>query len=346
MKLQSIHFTGADWYGTARVSQLFMNLTDQKEIRRDSHRPMTLNFLGITGSNATFSWPDASGFMGLLPYTKSETNRYLNFIFQLRVQGIINHNVVAIYASNKENATIKFGNMDMEAILDSNIKNMRVFQTNAIDSWRLQANKWLLGNAQWDSKRQIDIDPALGYIYAPSGDWDILRDQIESMTQKCTDQYCKWEKNCAGVELNKLSRIQFYIIDPDADIYEVSVHFKHLLISGEQVGLSDNECVLGLFKSDEDAITWHFGTPFLENYYVVYDTSPYEKSHKDYITVGIAPLNPEFIGFEDGLKHNYTDVPISPDDQAFVPSETKTLEPSKPREEMNSEQQQQEKKHD
>jgi hypothetical protein len=169
-----------------------LKLTNSTESKEDQDRQFTLNFLGITGSNATFNWPEASGFLGILPYTKSIKNRYLNFVFQLKVQGIINHNVVSIYAGKPQTATVKFGSMDLAAIRDGQIKNMRVFRTTSLNSWRLQANKWLLGNVEWQSKRLIDIDPSLPYIYIPTSDWDLLRVQLQRMTDVCTHDYCMY----------------------------------------------------------------------------------------------------------------------------------------------------------
>ena len=148
----------------------------------------------------------------------------------------------------------------------------------------------------------------------------MLRNTLASeMTEGCTQDYCHWNKTCPEVKLDSLSRIQFYIIDSDADIFEVSIHFKHLLIPGDKIGLSKDQCILGFFKSEEDTTTWHLGTPFLENYYVVYDVTPHDIHNKDYISIGIAKSNPAFKGFEDGSKYNFANITISPDDQPVVP---------------------------
>lgn len=174
----------------------------------DSNRPFQLNFLGITSANATFNWPNATGFLGILPYSKSYENRYLNFVYQLKVQGVINRGVVAFYAGSPETATIKFGSMDLDAIQDGNLKNMKVFRTQDLNSWKLSANKWLLGQDSWQSKRLIDIDPSLPYIYAPVDDWMLLKNTLASeMTEGCTNDYCYWNKSCPDVKLNSLSRI-------------------------------------------------------------------------------------------------------------------------------------------
>lgn len=69
------------------------------------------------------------------------------------MQGVINRGVVAFYGGSPETATIKFGSMDLDAIQDGNLKNMRVFRTLDLTSWKLQANKWLLGVDSWQSKR-------------------------------------------------------------------------------------------------------------------------------------------------------------------------------------------------
>jgi hypothetical protein len=58
-----------------------------------------------------------SGFIGFEPYTKDESRKQENFMWQLRDKGLIEHLTVAFYLTpndyqNEIKSVIKFGSMD------------------------------------------------------------------------------------------------------------------------------------------------------------------------------------------------------------------------------------------
>lgn len=66
-----------------------------------------------------------------------------------------------------------------------------------------------------------------------------------------------------------------------------------LLISGSDVGDTNNRCYIPVFRSQIGFIdTWQVGSVFAQNYYLVYDMTPYDEKNQNYIQLGIAPINP------------------------------------------------------
>ena len=81
---------------------------------------------------------------------------------------------------------------------------------------------------------------------------------------------------------------------------------KDLLISGSEIGDSDDTCYFAIFKSSmsqksfddkfNDVVSqmWTLGTIVLKQYYVVLYMTPYDERQEEYIQVGIAPINPDY----------------------------------------------------
>ena len=52
------------------------------------------------------------GYIGLAPYSKDLERKEQNFMYQLKSQGLIDHNIFAIDVRGEGNSTIKFGSWD------------------------------------------------------------------------------------------------------------------------------------------------------------------------------------------------------------------------------------------
>ena len=77
--------------------------------------------LGVRSSSGAFT-TSAAGFIGLLPWTAEEllpNVKEQNFLYQLKSQGLITQNIVALYTSGSSDSIVKFGGWDKEGILDS-----------------------------------------------------------------------------------------------------------------------------------------------------------------------------------------------------------------------------------
>ena len=81
---------------------------------------------------------------------------------------------------------------------------------------------------------------------------------------------------------------------------------KDLLISGSEIGDTDDTCYFAIFKSSmsqksfddqfNDVVSqmWTLGTVVLKQYYVILDMTPYDERQEEYIQVVIGPINPDY----------------------------------------------------
>jgi len=125
---------------------------DQFNFELKEHKRMTKydgNFLSI--SDVQYSkYPSFetgySGFVGFEPYTKDESRKGENFMWQLQQKGLIEHLTVAFYLENgdtdptKAMSVIKFGAMDKQGLLDDAKQDngktrLRVIRTKNKTTW-------------------------------------------------------------------------------------------------------------------------------------------------------------------------------------------------------------------
>ena len=84
------------------------------------------------------------------------------------------------------------------------------------------------------------------------------------------------------------------------------------MFNGDLIG-DPGTCYLPVFRSMKgDQNTWYLGNLFMNYFYLVFDMSPYDDFGKDYITIGVGPINPSnLIG---NSSYNNSTVPVNPDD--------------------------------
>ena len=58
------------------------------------------------------------------------------------------------------------------------------------------------------------------------------------------------------------------------------------LVKGSHVGDSDEFCYCPVFIADDDSKIWYFGNMFLNDYYVVFDMTPYTERGENYMQMG------------------------------------------------------------
>lgn len=108
----------------------------------------------------------------------------------------------------------------------------------------------------------------------------------------CNSDFCKFNKACSDVTWSP-DNLLFTVQDGESKgSMEVSFAQSLLGVNGGELGDTVKTCYFGMFRAYTFGTTWKFGTVFMKNYYVVYDMSPFEKFSKNYIQIGIAPLNP------------------------------------------------------
>ena len=86
--------------------------------------------------------------------------------------------------------------------------------------------------------------------------------------------------------------------DADAKV-NLKVYGGDLLISGRQLGLDDDNCFLGVFRSKRSQSTWYVGNLVMRKYYVVYDMTPHTERKENYIQVGIGLQNQKYLVGEE-----------------------------------------------
>jgi hypothetical protein len=70
---------------------------------------------------------------------------------------------------------------------------------------------------------------------------------------------------------------------------------KNFLINGDFLG-DPNTCYLPVFRSVKgDQKTWYLGNLVMNLLYLTFDMSPLNEFGKDYITIGVAPINPIYV---------------------------------------------------
>ena len=80
--------------------------------------------------------------IGLAPYSKdSDAYEKQNFMKQIQVNNLIDHNVISFYISNTygNSSFVKFGSYDEKAIAPGS--KLNVIRTNNLNSWEISSNE-------------------------------------------------------------------------------------------------------------------------------------------------------------------------------------------------------------
>ena len=224
-----------------------------------------------------------------------------NVLFQLDSLNIITNQVFAIYVDNKHGAysTIKLGGWDKVGLKKG--ADLTMLKTASLQGWELQASDFKIGGASHKSTtRTVLFEPGVPYIYVNAADYAQLTTTLQALHPEliCSSgaSYCKFSKTCEEMkpELTGASRKWELILDDvDGNTFTADLHSEALYISGTEIGLSANECVISVFSSKFiPPSQWVLGTTFLQYYYTVYDMTP-KVNNFDYIQVGIGEINPE-----------------------------------------------------
>ena len=118
------------------------------EFVEGTRESMRVVFYGIISADTTFR-SQYSGYLGLAPYTASIDFREqsLNFMYQLKTNKNIDHNVVSIFTNvdlqDSRESFIKFGSYDKDAIKEG--EKLTMIRTMHYSSWILTADEIKLG---------------------------------------------------------------------------------------------------------------------------------------------------------------------------------------------------------
>lgn len=125
------------------------------------------------------------GFIGLAPYSNKDVQHHdKNFMYQLKKNNRIDHNVAAIYTDLDPNnlelppmIVVKFGGWDSFALAPN--ENLHVHRTNINTqwSWNTDTHKYISGSVSRDLNlgvRKIQVNPSVPYIYMAPHDLFLL----------------------------------------------------------------------------------------------------------------------------------------------------------------------------
>lgn len=276
--------------------------------------------VGITSYDPASTPNSFDGWLGFGPYTAMTEMKDINFMYSLKKQGYISHNLVSFILPRDENVaetgTIGMGVYDPK----SHIGDLKLLKTNGVSSWALSAGMILYDSngsedtLQYDvalsESRTIKIDPQLPYVYLPDGDWDRLTTLMKSENSDlaCTSTACGFSKACSDETLTQLANYTLRVELTDGErtvpIVMESVN-RSAMIPGGNLGLGSG-CWLPFFKSQGGADdTWYLGSIFMADYYFVLDMTPYDERGEDYIQIGIAERNDSYSQSEAQYNYSY-----------------------------------------
>lgn len=90
------------------------------------------------------------------PYSSDSEIREENLIYHLKLNGIIEHPVFAMYINKFGQSSIKFGGYDREALYDSS--DFHSFKTNDKNSWKLTSSDHKYGDTLTQSDQNTQPD--------------------------------------------------------------------------------------------------------------------------------------------------------------------------------------------
>ena len=117
---------------------------------------------------------------------------------------------------------------------------------------------------------------------------------------------CWFSSPCSKV-VSKQHSLFLRLYDSVGGQFAINLNDQELLISGSQVGDTDDRCYIPIFFpfADGPAGVWKLGGIVIQKYYVVFDMTPYDERFEDYIQIGISELNPDFrLGIDPNQKVN------------------------------------------
>ena len=88
------------------------------------------------------------------------------------------------------------------------------------------------------------------------------------------------------------------------------------LVPGSHLGDAEGDavCYEPVFMSDNDSKTWFFGNMFMNEYYTVFDMTPFSEKNQNYLQIGFGKQNKKDLIFAEGGGDKY-DEKFGPDEE-------------------------------
>jgi hypothetical protein len=261
--------------------------------------------VGVTSYDPATVSTSFDGWIGFGPFSAHPDIKDINFMYSLKQQGVISHNVVSFLMPRGETGTIGMGIYDPK----NHEGDLQLIKTKDVSAWALRSALMLYDNVDitYSEERLLKIDPQLPYIYLPAADWDRLTGLMAAENDElvCSGSQCGFSKSCSDTELEQLANftIQLEVFDD-----EKTIELAFESINKSMMIDSGSSCVLPIFKNQNgDEESWYLGSIFLHDYYMVLDVTPYDEGGQDYIQVGIARRNDSYSQTSAQYDYSYPD---------------------------------------
>ena len=94
----------------------------------------------------------------------------------------------------------------------------------------------------------------------------------------CDTHLCRWKgKSCQNVELLHKQKgphnIDLYLVDQDDVVQNFKLDFSTLLVDGDVIGMSEDDCYFAIQPTESENDIWYLGVSFLQEIMVVFDNT-------------------------------------------------------------------------
>jgi hypothetical protein len=109
--------------------------------------------------------------------------------------------------------------------------------------------------------------------------YEILATYGPDLTCDTTPKHlCRWKgKSCLNVNLLHKQKgphnIDLYLFDQDDNVQNFKLDFSTLLVDGDVLGLSKDDCYFAIQATESEDSTWYLGVSFLQEIMVVFDNT-------------------------------------------------------------------------
>lgn len=144
------------------------------------------------------------------------------------------------------------------------------------------------------------MEPLLPYTYIPKADFLSFKQaallKLGTRGLICSHIDCYFEKPCNETlpDLPDLAlEVELYYGFANIVKTNLSIRGERLLTPGQILRKPEQRCYLAVFaQATLDQHTWYLGSQTMADYYTVFDMTPMDELHKDFIQVGFAKRSP------------------------------------------------------
>ena len=158
------------------VGEQVLDKFNSTYLRTNETTVFEIQFNGLQGTKTGRVYsPFYNGYLGIRPYSFHVEWKEENFMYKLKMDGIIGRLMAAFYIRHEDHkpevqSSIKFGGYDEAGFKD--LGSVKTFKTQSVRSWALKAystHLWQNENTYsiLSSNLNLLIDPQLPYLYLP-----------------------------------------------------------------------------------------------------------------------------------------------------------------------------------